>query len=66
MTKFFNERDLGSNAQAVEQLIEIIKINIQWIKLNYDPLAGWLNEWNVNKEDTVRPPAPAVGNITLI
>lgn len=42
--KFFDTRDAGSGKRAVQQVLEKIQMNIDWLKTHEDNIAHWLKE----------------------
>lgn len=43
MKAFFKDRDAGSGEKAVEQAIERIVTNIEWVKRSAEDIANFLN-----------------------
>ena len=41
---FFEDRDAGSGARAVDQAIERIKTNIEWVERSAESIADYLNK----------------------
>uniref|UniRef100_A0AC35EUK0 Aminopeptidase n=1 Tax=Panagrolaimus sp. PS1159 TaxID=55785 RepID=A0AC35EUK0_9BILA len=47
--EFFDGKDLGASRSRVDQAIEMIKLNIQWRKLNERPMQQWLKKWAIKR-----------------
>ena len=50
---FFEGKDLGASKPRVDQAIELIRLNIQWRRLNEKPLESWLKKWAKNRKFTL-------------
>lgn len=48
--EFFDGKNLGASDSRVDQAIEMIKLNIQWRKLNERPLQQWLKKWAIKRK----------------
>uniref|UniRef100_A0A7E4V7F3 Aminopeptidase n=1 Tax=Panagrellus redivivus TaxID=6233 RepID=A0A7E4V7F3_PANRE len=46
---FFAARELSASQARVDQAIEMVKLNIQWRRINEKPLQQWLKKWGTKK-----------------
>jgi hypothetical protein len=46
--EFFKNKHLGANRPRIEQALESVQINVQWRRLNDQPLRQWLQKWNAS------------------
>ncbi|KAE9550876.1 hypothetical protein FO519_005921 [Halicephalobus sp. NKZ332] len=42
---FFEGKNLGASRARVDQAVELIKLNVQWRRLNEKSLESWLRKW---------------------
>lgn len=46
VSDFFRPMDVGSGTRALQQSLEIIQLNVHWVKVNEENIFQWLNTNN--------------------
>lgn len=46
---FFRPMDVGSGTRALQQSMEIIQLNVHWVKQNEESIFSWLEKNNFNQ-----------------
>ncbi|KAB7505266.1 Endoplasmic reticulum aminopeptidase 1, partial [Armadillidium nasatum] len=48
--EFFRDKDVGSGTRSLQQALEIIRLNIQWLEFNLEDATTWLEKQEFFKE----------------